>query len=393
MQPHTITSSYGMPSRGRESAATPGSQGRLPVLSTKPVYESLGYPLKQDGINALERIQRQSLTGNLKYLDEHLKSAIELLTECAEDINELVAEQQEDGKRGYSASQEPDEGEPQNLEERVDNLTRRMDEHVRKTIDNGQDVSDIKGSLVKIIAESRQSISNPGLSQPSQMNSNENGEVENSQIESSLLVNAESAPSISFNKHITTARDEYQTQSARIRYSEHNDYKAFKATVFEAQHGPEAEMPHPSTWFDNDNVSPGAGTASADKGAQSDDDLQTIRVRINTKCPLSLTEMINPTSNKSCTHVFEKTAIESYIKAVDPTRRNPKNTKICPVPGCEKRIRLDELVVDGVLVRKIQRIQKARERAQTQAMDSNEEISGEDDWGRVDGGEDAIDED
>jgi E3 SUMO-protein ligase NSE2 len=368
-----------MPSRSRESASTPGTQGRVPGVPTIPTYESLGYPLKPDGINALERLQRQTLNGNIKYLDEQLKSSIALLTECADHINDLATERLGEGSRGQSASQEADDGGNENLTERVEAITRRMDEHVRKTIDNAQEVNDVKTGLGKILADSRQQLSlSIAQSQRQQMNNNENGDVENSRIESSQISEPASAPSVSFNKHVTTARDEYQILSLRVRYSEHNDYKSFKAAVFEAQHGPEAELPNPSTWFDNDRASPAPGTAAVDGGANSDDDIQAIRVRTSTKCPLSLAEMSNPVRNKSCNHVFEQSAIEAYIKSVDTARRGPRNVKTCPVPGCEKHIRLDQLYVDALLVRKIQRIQKAREIEQTQAMEMDEELSGED---------------
>jgi E3 SUMO-protein ligase NSE2 len=365
-----------MPPRIRESTAAPAVRARLP--STLPSYEPLRHPLKQGGINALDKLQRQNANTNFKYLEEQLRSAIAVLTECAEEINELAAERREDTNR----SSDNDDG-AQDLDGKVNALTMRMDEHVRKSIDSMQDVSEMKTAMANLITTSRAAMANQSISRRRSGENTEDDGADNTQIEQSQLPDPESAPSVFFDKNITTARDLYQLQSLRIRYSEHNDYKAFKTAVFEAQHGLDAEMPHPSTWFDDNRASPAPGTSLEGGDVQSDDDLQTIRVKISTKCPLSLKEMENPVKNKSCTHVFEKSAIEAYIKETDRSSRGPKNVKTCPFLGCEQKIKLTDLFVDDVLVRKIQRIQRAREKEQTQAMELDESEA-EEDWDQVD---------
>jgi E3 SUMO-protein ligase NSE2 len=381
-----------MPTRIRGSTNTPAPRPRASAAVSLPLYEPLSYPLKHDSIIALEKIQRGNLNGNFKYLDEQLKSAIQLLTECAEEINDLVAEREEDSKKSFSSSRGPTaEHELQQLEERVNQMTGRMDEHVRKAIDYKQDVDEMKTSMGTTITDARRAVTAPVLASQRAQRFNGGGELDEEEEpsttqldQSQIVVDPASAPTARFNALLTNAREDYQLKSLRIRYSEHPDYVSFKQSTYSARYGLEAEIPHASTWFNDGRASPAPGTAAADGGAESDDDLQMIRVKISTKCPLTLTEMQNPMSSKVCKHVFEKSAIESYITTVEPGYRGPRNIKTCPVAGCVQKIRLTDLEVDPLMVRRIKRIQAAREREQTQAMEMDKEDESGEDWAKVD---------
>jgi E3 SUMO-protein ligase NSE2 len=262
---------------------------------------------------------------------------------------------------------------------------------VRKAIDYKQDVDEIKTSMGTTIAEVRRNIIAPVLApqRPRRINNGnddviDDEEPNNTQLEQSqAAVDPDSAPSARFNTLLSNARDDYQMKSLRIRYSEHPDYVSFKHSTYVARHGPEAEVPHASTWFNDGRASPAPGTAAADGGAESDDDLQMIRVKFSTKCPLTLTEMQHPMSSKVCKHVFEKSAIENYITTVEPGHRGPRNVKTCPVAGCERKIRLADLEEDPIMVRRIRRIQAAREKEQTQAVEMDEDEESGKDWGNV----------
>nr|KAG5697648.1 hypothetical protein BaRGS_011197 [Batillaria attramentaria] len=58
-----------------------------------------------------------------------------------------------------------------------------------------------------------------------------------------------------------------------------------------------------------------------------EDDIEMTQENMNTKCPYTLQEMVNPVRNKICKHSYDKTGIMEYLK-----KRGKK--ALCPVIGC-----------------------------------------------------------
>ncbi|KAL2197787.1 zinc-finger of the MIZ type in Nse subunit-domain-containing protein [Corynascus similis CBS 632.67] len=144
--------------------------------------------------------------------------------------------------------------------------------------------------------------------------------------------------------------DEYDALSAHQRYALNNDYISFKRAWHDALH-PEDQvpLPDPSTWFDEH----GRPTKDAVMDANEDDDLVVEREIIDLKCPLSLQIMREPYSNHQCKHTFEKAAILEFI-------RNNGGLAKCPV--CSKHLRIKDLYLDEVVLRKVKRAAEAARR-------------------------------
>lgn len=83
---------------------------------------------------------------------------------------------------------------------------------------------------------------------------------------------------------------------------------------------------------------------------QIDDDIAMTQPEINTRCPYTGKEMINPVKNKHCGHHYDQEGISHYIKT------KGKRAK-CPVGGCgnEQPIINSDLVEDKEMKKYIMR--------------------------------------
>ncbi|KAG7286145.1 hypothetical protein NEMBOFW57_008448 [Staphylotrichum longicolle] len=157
--------------------------------------------------------------------------------------------------------------------------------------------------------------------------------------------------------------DEYDALSAHQRYAINNDYISFKKNWHDALH-PEDQvpLPDPSTWFDEH----GRPTKGAVAEANDDDDLVVEREIIDLKCPLSLQIMKEPYSNHQCKHTFEKAAILEFIRS---------NGGLAKCPVCSKELRIKDLYLDEVVLRKVKRAAEAARRG----VDDTSDIEPEED--------------
>ncbi len=348
-----------MSSRQRQSTAP---QRRLATVDV-PEYQSLQHPLTPTAQRALSVL---SQTHALSKLKVHLKEANVTLTEAAGLINDrhtlrLDTQRKEERRRAKQGNL-PDE--PNNkrdrqletLQSKVDKLTRRMEEGVRKIIDGQAVVTNLEETL-----RSATNLSSDVLPQHSQRRRQNEQRSEDEDEEmtdfeptdprASSRSGEVRGPSESFRQRLQMGRDRYQFLSLRTRYAENNDYIGFRRTIHDAQH-PEEDappLPNPSTWF-TEKGAPAAGLtlpsqAEGDAtGNASDDDIAIARERISTKCPLTLQEFREPLTSRRCPHTFEKDAImgllhQSRVGAGGTSRRdfaNGQQTVQCPVAGCSE---------------------------------------------------------
>jgi len=145
-------------------------------------------------------------------------------------------------------------------------------------------------------------------------------------------------------------RDEFFSMSAYQRYGLNNDYISFKKMWHDAQH-PDDQVPLPdaSTWFDE----LGRPTKTAVAAGGEDDDLVLEREIIDLKCRLTLQTMKEPYSNHQCPHTFEKSAILEFLRASN-------GKAACPV--CDKELRVKDLYLDELVLRKLKRAEQAASR-------------------------------
>ncbi|CAH1774833.1 unnamed protein product [Owenia fusiformis] len=132
---------------------------------------------------------------------------------------------------------------------------------------------------------------------------------------------------------LDTKLKELQRNNKDETLKQHEKYVEFNQKILQELNGDVADpvMPGPSTLTE-------------------DDDIEMTQQDINTKCPYTLKEMVQPVSNIHCKHTYDKKGIEEYIK-------HKKNRAKCPVAGCANPnpVRISDLADNTALRRYIDR--------------------------------------
>lgn len=344
-----------------------------------------------------------------------MKTAIDCLSENAVAMNDTLFDKkvvaEKDRKRhdrdapndGKNAERiRKLERDLQIMLEKVDAITTRMDQDLRKMIDTREHFNSIRPVLEEIGNEADVfARANPTSSQiPSTQrtrsqrrarrpadNDHLDGDEEDEEDEEyhdftpTDPTNAQTqstqrppATITLFKQKLQLRKDRYQDQSHRVRYAQDNDYRNFRKTLHDARYGGDAPpLPHESLWFNDDGVSnlarPGETDLGGVQGEDSDDDLQIAKAKISIKCPITLVEFEDPVTSTKCPHSFERNAIMgmidgSAVRVGGSNRRGANDGKKavkCPASGCEQVLTKDDLHTDARLVHHIKRIQRAAE--------------------------------
>ena len=184
-----------------------------------------------------------------------------------------------------------------------------------------------------------------------------------------------------FQKYAEDMKLSWQNLDLTTRYAENNDYVNFKRSVHHALYpDDDVPLPPPTQWFNEDGTVAAFGVTGTQVGedGDSDDDLVIQRAQISTKCALSLMEFVDPVTSKKCPHSFERKYILDFINCSN-TRLPPENGRQgekavrCPLASCEAMLAKSDLHVDPVLVRKIKRLQRAKEMEMANDEDEEED--------------------
>lgn len=114
--------------------------------------------------------------------------------------------------------------------------------------------------------------------------------------------------------------------------------------------------------------------------SQADDEDEEIIMGRSTqsdRCPLTLMPMQEPYKSMVCNHRFERAAIIEHIQR-HAHRQSNNGTVSCPVPGCPKRFRLQDLTLDQALLRRRRNLQQRQENRESAADRSEGEGNGDD---------------
>ncbi|ESR65012.1 E3 SUMO-protein ligase MMS21 [Citrus sinensis] len=87
---------------------------------------------------------------------------------------------------------------------------------------------------------------------------------------------------------------------------------------------------------------------------------------LNISCPLSgkpITELAEPVRSVECKHIYEKNAIQAYIKSKNANAR-------CPVAGCPRKLQVSKVVCDSLLLVDIDEMRRtSKETARTDMIE------------------------
>lgn len=367
-----------MASRARQSTAEPTQQRR--GAKELPPYEKPAFPLNPWSQRALEDLARDK---RLKDLNEQLTEAQAALGTTAGEINDRLylkerALKKQRNQRDEDAEAQADlERNIDEFKDKVERMTQRMDEGMRKMIDAKHSVQAIRESLAGTHRDARENAHTQATLQQ------ERTQYEDFQPTDPAAATQDlPAPIELFRAKREDATLRYQSNSLTARYAHDNQYRDFRRIVHDARHPDgDVQLPHHDDWFE-DGPAPAPGTTGrvrADEDDDSDVDIAVSRAKISTTCPLTLAEFRKPLTSKLCPHSFEADAILNMIRrsgSRDPNVRGGVQVHQCPVPGCSQMLSVDDLHEDAVLVRQIRRLQAAKQREQEDAEDDDEDGEG-----------------
>lgn len=408
-----MSSTYGRPS------ATPGPS-RRPGGSELPDHEQPIFPMNQAAQQALLDLARKH---KLDGLEKGLGDAIAMVTNSAGDINDRMTEKRQrmskraskerttdppgadDGEEaeGGSVDDEDLERDLEQLKEKVESMTQRMDESLRKLIDGQEGVMGLGATLGSVANDARANASTqvstqPGRSQPrttrqgAGLDEEEDEEEEQypeiTPTDPAASTQTHPGPSRVFTSKLGEWKTRYQNQPLSDRYGGNNHYRNFRGVVHNAQYPDEdVALAPPADWFNQGQApKPGVTARQQDHGAESeeDDDIQISKATTSTKCPITLQGFKEPLTSKKCPHTFEASAIHEMISKSTNRINQQQGARgmvggdkavRCPVQSCESRLTMADLHKDLVIDRRIKRLQHARA-LQDQDMQDQDESQG-----------------
>jgi len=402
----------------------PASVQNRATASALPAYEPPTFPLDPAAQRALAQLIESH---SLNKLEKKLAEAQANIAVTAGEINDrLTSAEQTVAKRKRkrieqdAGSEEPDTFEQglDGLRDKVERMTQRMDENVRRLIDGQHGVQAIKESIAVSADNARANASTQASTQsrrPPRHAAAGDGDDEDQGHEDEEYqdftptdptsgTQANPTAVETFNTKLDNAKTRYQSHNLTARYSANNDYVNFKRVVHDARFPDgETQLAHPSAWFAEEGEAPAPGMTTrgrANAEDDDDDDIAVSRTKISTKCPLTLQEFKKPVTSAKCPHSFESEAITGMIDASatrvggQPGARGQtvggEKAVQCPVGGCREMLTKADLHVDAVLIRQIKRLQRAKE---LEEEDADEEEDGGGAPGRSNGKSVLIDDD
>ncbi|KAF2202824.1 hypothetical protein GQ43DRAFT_351959, partial [Delitschia confertaspora ATCC 74209] len=369
---------------GRASMASTSGSGQLPP------YEKPAHPLNQKAQSQLNSTYHHMTNRSRVLKEKHIMIGT-LIAETAGKLNEDLIEREHQVKRRRirlaKQGLEPQDDDPEEqafeqFKEEVNEMTKNLEKGMRDVIDGEINVDRTEEALRWLkenasahAAREYETQMSQHQTQTQQRRRRNQGEDEVEDEGSSpgpTPLGAEgialTGPIELFQNRLKDQKEQYLALPLAIRYSKNNAYIQFKRSVHDGLHGDDGvPLPRSETWFSS-RGSPAPGiTASQFHNNDSDDDIAIERETVSTRCPITLQEFKDPVTSVKCPHSFEKAAIlqmiaQSVVRSGE--RRGGRGEKVvqCPVSGCEQMLSTQDVRPDLVLVRKIQRIQKANQR-------------------------------
>ncbi|KAK4134914.1 hypothetical protein BT67DRAFT_441351 [Trichocladium antarcticum] len=344
-----------------------------------PRYESPVYPMDD---NTKQKIITMSSSRDFdttrRTYEKHLAKSSTHLFESVGSINDVLFARKRslahmaEKRRARGIEEKPD-GEVElekyvaELEATITEMTDSSEEALRQVIDCRAELEDQPAVLEMVVEGLNAQQPNKRAARRAAGSDDDGDEHETAD---SAEEEAEDLPPMRGVKELLkSARkaklSEYGQLTPYQRYALNNNYISFKKNWHDALH-PEDQipLPDPSTWFDD----AGRPTKGVVADAAADDDLVVEREIIDLKCPLSLQTMKEPYSNHRCRHTFEKTAIMEFIRS---------NNGMAKCPVCSEDLRIKDLYLDEVVLRKIKRAEQAARRGVDDISDIEAEQDGD----------------
>lgn len=146
-------------------------------------------------------------------------------------------------------------------------------------------------------------------------------------------------PAGDYSRAVDEALASYAGQTTRRRYARNESYIEFRSRIWDVQG--EGAMP------------PLTDMIPAEPGDNDDDDdeLEIGGARIDYKCPITATLLVDPVVNNTCGHAYSREAVHEYIRTARQEQRSAK----CPAAGCTATVSERSLQEAPTLRRRVER--------------------------------------
>ncbi|KAF2726195.1 hypothetical protein K431DRAFT_290052 [Polychaeton citri CBS 116435] len=397
-----------MPGRLHQSnnpASEPVS-GAAPVGVELPPYEPPKFPLNPTAQRSFAQLSNDA---QLNALRKRLEESRKMLANDAGIINDCLTSREARTKkrRNEAGDTQSDQEVDQQLvafRDKVEKMTKRMDESVRKMIDNQHGIQAAFTGLKDVADRARDNTATQIGTQLRSQTQNQRRRARDDAAAEDVSEDDQDEeyqdftptdpsggtqnvdpPIKRFQQETEDSKTRYQSHSLSARYCREPDYVNFKRVVHDARYpNDEKALPDPSMWFEEEGGAPAPGVTTrshrhnGEDSDDDDDDIAVQRAKVSTKCPITLTEFQDPVTSRKCNHSFEKGAIFELM-----SQSVQKGRVKCPVGGCREELTKADLLRDEVLMRKIKRLQRARALEEEEGGDGNEmrhaEVIGSDD--------------
>ena len=369
---------------------------------------------------------QQSLTSLLqtqaaeKRLQAHLEAASKRLTESATVLNDRASQENTEFLRlNQSRSRvgehidDDDSNSHHDFQQKVKNLTHKMDYAIRNNIDNSVRQAALldalkegfqKSATVSQAAQARgRGVEAIGRARRGPVEAEEDSESEaadegTENNEPPPQPNPSDAPSAIFRDCLNKNEARWASQTLTERYAKDNDYRGFYSAIFYAQNAGEdaPPVPHEDFWFaEEEGRELPRPQARGNDGELVDGDSELVVAAEHgrIKCPITLMTFRDPWKSKKCLHSFEKDAIFALIRESrtylewtpeqraelneirDRRRRERKEKEIgtpqACCPECSAMLTTADLEPNALLLRKVKRRLEQQKREQEEADEQN----------------------
>ncbi|KPI40136.1 uncharacterized protein AB675_11563 [Cyphellophora attinorum] len=285
----------------------------MPSIAVAP--EALEAALSDTAKGKLEALQRKYEGRNQNAgLDNHIRAASQLLSDIVHPIS--VAKVERRRKFENLVAREKDRGDPMDPEEhaqregdvnefegRVEDITKKMDTAIRQIIDDRVWLEQLGLNLKHIT--SRNNTNNARSTQATQRTTQrsivptqdatprDDDDDEDEPEENNAPPPYEETPTALLSAALLTHTTTRDAKSLTDRYAHDNDY---------------AGCPRTRTLVRAED-----GNALTTNNA-ADDTMEVVGERVSVKCPMTMQYFIDPVTSDICRHSYEKTAILDYLK-------------------------------------------------------------------------------
>ncbi|KAI8143557.1 zinc-finger of the MIZ type in Nse subunit-domain-containing protein [Fennellomyces sp. T-0311] len=137
-----------------------------------------------------------------------------------------------------------------------------------------------------------------------------------------------------YQKDLKRENAKHQVLAAKKKYSSHDYYREFRQAIWDVKHANEPLPP--------------------DSDEDDEDDIVVNSVRLSVTCPITTAYLEEPMTSRVCKHTFSRHAVTELLRA-------HRGRLPCPVTGCGKVLKQQDLFEDLMAERRVERVRQLEE--------------------------------